>query len=63
MTDSGGSTGIQLAALVILLLLSSFFSSAETALTTINKMRIRTLAEAGDRKAQMVMRGLGDRYR
>jgi CBS domain containing-hemolysin-like protein len=60
MTDSGGSTGIQLAALVILLLLSSFFSSAETALTTINKMRIRTLAEAGDRKAQMVMRVTDD---
>jgi CBS domain containing-hemolysin-like protein len=60
MTDSGGSTGIQLAALVILLLLSAFFSSAETALTTINKMRIRTLAEAGDRKAQMVMRVTDD---
>lgn len=31
--------------LVILLLLSAFFSSAETALTTVNKLRIRTYVE------------------
>ena len=33
MLDSGDSTGIQLAAVLILLMLSAFFSSAETALT------------------------------
>ena len=31
MLDSGDSTGIQLAAVIILLMLSAFFSSAETA--------------------------------
>lgn len=51
MLDSGDSTGIQIVAVVVLLCLSAFFSSAETALTTVNKMRIRTLAEAGDSAA------------
>ena len=35
----------QLIVLVILLFLSAFFSSAETALTTVNKIRIRSIAE------------------
>ena len=42
--------------LVILLLLSSFFSCAETALTTVNKLRMRTLAEAGNKRAKRVLR-------
>lgn len=42
---------IQLFALVVLLLLSAFFSSAETALVTCNKIRIRTLVEEGDKRA------------
>ena len=54
MLDSGDSTGIQLAAVLILLMLSAFFSSAETALTTVNKVRVRTLAEGGDKRAAMV---------
>lgn len=40
--------------LVLLLLLSAFFSSAETALTTVNKIRIRTLIDEGNKKAQTV---------
>ena len=51
MLDSGDSTGIQICTLVVLLCLSAFFSSAETALTTVNRMRVRTLAEAGDKRA------------
>lgn len=42
---------IQLSILVILLFLSGFFSSAETALTTVNKVRIKTLAEENNRNA------------
>ncbi|MBR5047421.1 MAG: DUF21 domain-containing protein, partial [Eubacterium sp.] len=41
--------------LVILLLLSAFFSSAETALTTVNRHRIRALAEGGDHRAKRVL--------
>lgn len=52
------STGdfIQIICLVILLLLSAFFSSAETALTTVNHIRIRTLAEEGNVRAQRVLK-------
>lgn len=46
----------QIIFLVILLILSAFFSSAETALTTVNKIRIRTLAEDGDKRAERVLR-------
>ena len=45
----------QLIILLILLGLSAFFSSAETALTTVNRMRIRGLADEGDKRAKTVM--------
>jgi len=54
MLDPGDSSGLQLLAIFIMLCLSAFFSSAETALTTVNKMRVRTLAEAGNRRAIML---------
>ena len=40
--------------LFLLLLLSAFFSSAETALTTVNRVRIRTLIEEGNKRAVVV---------
>lgn len=48
----------QLAGLILLLLLSAFFSSAETALTTVNRIRIRNLAENGVRRAKTAMKVL-----
>lgn len=42
---------IKLFALFILLLLSSFFSSAETAFSTVSRIRIRTLCEEGNKRA------------
>lgn len=60
MLDSGDSVGIRLVLVVLLLCLSGFFSSAETALTTVSKMRIRTLAEAGDKKAITLMKVIED---
>lgn len=50
--DSGDV--MQLATILILLLLSAFFSSAETALTTVNRIRIRTLIEEGNKRAVTV---------
>ncbi len=47
---------IQAVAILILILLSAFFSSAETALTTVNKHRLRALAEEGNRNAQRVLK-------
>lgn len=45
---------IQLIVLIILLILSAFFSSAETAFTTVNKVRLRTLSEDGNKHAARV---------
>ncbi len=41
--------------LACLLALSAFFSSAETALTTVSKIRLRTLAEEGNKRAQKLL--------
>ncbi len=41
----------QLVALIVLILLSAFFSASETAFTSINKIRLKTLAEEGNKKA------------
>ena len=45
------SDAIQFLALIILICLSAFFSSAETSMTTVNKIRIQSLAEQGDKRA------------
>ena len=36
-------------------MLSAFFSSNETALTTVNKIRLRSLADDGNKRAAMVL--------
>lgn len=53
-------TAIQLLILVILLFLSAFFSSSETALTTVNRIRIRNLAESGDTRALTLTKVIDD---
>ncbi len=45
---------IQLGCLFVLIFLSAFFSSAETALTCANRVRMRSLAEDGNKKALRV---------
>lgn len=49
------SDAIQFFILFILLLLSAFFSSAETALTTVNKIKMRSLADDGNKRAATVL--------
>lgn len=51
--DSGDI--FQIVLLFVLILCSAFFSSAETALITCNRIRIRTLAEDGDKRAARVL--------
>lgn len=46
---------IQFIILVVLVLLSGFFSSAETAFTTANQVRLRTLAQDGSKPAARVL--------
>lgn len=45
---------IQLLFLITLIFLSAFFSSAETALSTVNRVRMRTLEDEGDKRAARV---------
>lgn len=49
------SDAIQFVILFILLLLSAFFSSAETALTTVSKIKMRSLADDGNKRAAAVL--------
>lgn len=52
---------IQLVVIFVLIGLSAFFSSAETALTTVNRVRMKFLAEDGDTNAATVLKIL-DNY-
>lgn len=47
----GSSDWLQLLIIIILIALSAFFSSAETALTTVSSLRVKTLIEEGNRAA------------
>lgn len=51
--DSGDT--FQFIILIILLILSAFFSSSETALMTVNKIRLRSLADNGNKRAEIVL--------
>lgn len=50
------SDAIQLAAIIILIGLSAFFSSAETALTTVNKIHVLSLSESGNKTAALLLK-------
>lgn len=54
---------MQFIVLVILLILSAFFSSAETAFTTANRIRMRTLAENGSKAASRVLAITGNMHK
>lgn len=56
--DSGSI--IQIIIILLLILLSAFFSSAETALTTVNKIRIKALADEGNKRAATVLKIIDD---
>lgn len=46
----------QIFVLIVLLMLSAFFSSAETALVSTNKIRMRTLSDEGNARAKLVLK-------
>ncbi len=48
-------------AIAILVIFSAYFSATETAFTSLNRIRIKNLANDGDRKAKEVM-DLSDKY-
>jgi len=51
---------IQVIILILLLMLSAFFSSAETALTTVSRIKMRTMADTGDKRARKVLKVTDD---
>ncbi len=54
MLDS--SSGLSCIFLIVLVALSAFFSGSETALTSVNKIRLKSLEENGDKKAARTLR-------
>lgn len=54
MDPSEYSIVLKFVSIVLLLIGSAFFSSAETAMTSINKIKLKTLYDSGDRRATII---------
>lgn len=46
---------LQIIIMIILVIMSAYFSATETAFTSINKTRMKTMAEKGDKRAELVL--------
>lgn len=55
------SEGLSLAIIVFCIIMSAYFSATETAFSSLNRIRVKNLAEKGDKKAALVMR-LSENY-
>ncbi len=51
---------IQAVAIFVMVLLSAFFSSAETSMTTVNRIRIQALVEEGNKRAAILEKVISD---
>ncbi|MBE6033411.1 MAG: HlyC/CorC family transporter [Clostridiales bacterium] len=51
-----GSIFTSIAAILILIILSAYFSATETAFTSLNRIRMKSMASAGSKKAKLVLR-------
>ena len=52
---------VQLVLIIVCIILSGYFSATETAFSTFNRIRVKTLAEKGDKKAARVLK-LSENY-
>lgn len=52
---------LQTVIIIICIIMSAYFSATETAFSSINKIRLKTLAEKGNKKAELVLK-LSDNY-
>lgn len=55
MDPLSDSNIISFVIVALLLIMSAFFSSAETAVTSINRLKVKTMAEEGDQKAEYLL--------
>ena len=55
------NTSVGIIIIVACLIMSAFFSSTETAFSSLNRIRVKSLAEKGDKRAALVLR-LSDQY-
>ncbi|MDD4563888.1 MAG: hemolysin family protein [Eubacteriales bacterium] len=53
--DPSMSLAVQLSFLVLLILINAFFAAAEMAIVSVNKNRIKVLAQEGNKKANMLL--------
>lgn len=54
-------TVIQIIILILLICLSAFFSSSETALTTVSRIRLQSLADEGNKRASLTLSVINNR--
>ena len=56
-----GSDSISLIIIVACIVMSAYFSATETAVSSLNRIRVKNLAEKGNKKAKLVMK-LSENY-
>ncbi len=56
-----GSSTIQIIIMAILVMMSAYFSATETAFSSLNKTRLKTMAEDGNKKAELALK-LSENY-
>ena len=57
MSSDAGPMWGQLILLLVLILVNAYFAAAEIAIVSVNKNRVRSLAQEGNKKAETLHRG------
>ncbi|MEE0746335.1 MAG: CNNM domain-containing protein, partial [Anaerovoracaceae bacterium] len=60
MSSDGGPMWGQIILLVVLIAVNAYFAAAEIAIVSVNKNRIKTLAQEGNKKAELLERLIED---
>ena len=50
------SNSVQLAVILVCLVMSAYFSATETAFSSLNRIRIKNMADKGNKRAELVMK-------
>ena len=55
------NVGLMIVVIVLLIVMSGFFSATETAFSSLNRIRVKSQADAGDKRSKLIM-SLADNY-